>query len=131
MSPRSPGSSNKSSASPRKPTTVDRYIASLPAPTRAVAESLRRAIITAVPDAEESISYNMPAFSKGGATFLYFGAWKTHIALYPVARGTPAFEARVAPYRAMKDTIRFSYDAPLPIALVASIARSQARSRRG
>ena len=105
---------------------VDAYIKAQTKPGRAYAEELRELITKAVPKCEEAIKYNMPAFQIDGVSFLYFAIWKKHAGMYPVYRGDAAFEAKLAPYRAQKDTVRFNYDAPLPAALIKKIAKSQA-----
>src|SRR5206468_3898006 len=45
-----------------KPANVDEYLAPLSADKRAALEKLRRAIKSAVPNAEECISYNIPTY---------------------------------------------------------------------
>ena len=109
-----------------KPETVDAYIAAQPEPVRAAATAVRDAIRKAVPDAEEKISYGIAAFRRNGRNFLYLGVWKTHIGLYPIARGDEAFEAEVGPYRAKTDTVQLPYKADMPLELVERIARAQA-----
>lgn len=109
-----------------KPATVDAYIAAQPEPARAAATAVREAIRKAVPDAEEKISYGIAAFRRDGRNFLYLGAWKSHIGLYPIYRGDEAFEAEVGPYRAKTDTVQLPYKYETPLALVERIARAQA-----
>lgn len=106
--------------------TVDDYIAGLPATSREAAEQMRQAIIHALPEAEERISYGIAAFRLNGRNVVYFGAWKHHIGMYPIYRGDEAFEAEVGPYRAKTDTVQFSLKAPMPLALIARIAKAQA-----
>lgn len=107
------------------PATVDAYIAALDEPARSMAEQLRAAIHAAAPEAVEDIKYAMPAFKLGGRNAVYFAVWKKHIGFYPVYRGDAAFEARVGPYRAAKDTVKLMLDRPLPLDLVTLIVERQ------
>jgi uncharacterized protein YdhG (YjbR/CyaY superfamily) len=72
----------------------------------------------------ESIRYTMPMFQYDGA-YLYVGAWKKHIGLYPVHPADPELEVEIAPYRAKKDTVQFKYTKPVPYDLIARIARAR------
>ena len=108
--------------------SVDDYIAQLPAPAQAMAVDLRAIIRDAAPHATEAIKYDMPAFQIRGSTFLYFACWKNHVGLYPVYRGDAAFEKAVSAFRAKKDTVQFNYDAYLPRELVTAIVQSQLAS---
>ncbi|RZJ00329.1 MAG: DUF1801 domain-containing protein [Brevundimonas sp.] len=112
-----------------RPETVDAYIAGLPETSRAAAETVRRAIRKALPEAEERISYGIAAFRVGGRNVVYFGVWKAHIGLYPIARGDEAFEVEVGPFRAKTDTVQFALKAPMPVELIMRIAKAQAGSR--
>jgi uncharacterized protein YdhG (YjbR/CyaY superfamily) len=108
-----------------KHSTVDDYIAALPAPVQKWAIDLRQTILAAAPDAKESIRYDMPSFSVRNSTFVYFACWKKHAGLYPIYKGDEAFEVEVGPFRAKKDTVQFLYSEPLPRTLVTKIVRSQ------
>ena len=62
---------------------VDAYLAGLEEPKRSTLEALRRSIRAVVPDAEECISYGMPAFRVGGKVVAGFAAFKNHLAYLP------------------------------------------------
>ena len=94
--------------------TIDEYIATLPPHARSVAESIRQTIRLTAPDCVETISYQMPAFKWNGKNLIHFGAWKTHIGLYPIPKGTPSFAKQVAPYVAGKGTVRLPLRDPIP-----------------
>lgn len=100
------------------PTSIDAYLASLPVPRRTIAEEIRQRVAAASPDAIEGIKYGMPTAAIGGEAILYYAVWKTHVGLYPVYRGSTAFEAAVAPYRDKKDMVRFPLSRPLPYEIV-------------
>ena len=103
--------------------SVDDYIASYPEETRTQLARVRTAIRTAVPDAREKISYGMATFTLEGRPLLYFAGWKNHVGLYPVPTGDAAFEEAIRPFRRAKDTVRFPITKPVPLDLVATIAR--------
>lgn len=109
-----------------KPASVDAYIAGLAPEVRAVAEAVRATLRQALPEAVETISYAIPTYRIGKKTALYFAVWKKHVGVYPIFAGSPAFEARVGPYRATKATVQFPLKDPIPHALIAEIARAQA-----
>jgi uncharacterized protein YdhG (YjbR/CyaY superfamily) len=107
-----------------KRSPVDEYIAAAPKHARTAIALVRRTIRTALPDAQETISYKMPAYRVHGRIAVYFAAWSEHYALYPgnadlVAR----FRTALAPYEIAKGTIRFGYHRPVPTKLISSIAR--------
>ncbi len=88
-------------AKARKPTDIDGYISQFPAEVQAVLRDVREAIRRAAPDAEETISYQMPAFRQHGI-LVYFAAWKSRIGLYPPISGDKAIEKAVARYAGPK-----------------------------
>ena len=98
--------------------SVDAYVAALPPQARSVADSIRQTIRIAAPDSVEAISYQMPCFKWKGQYLIHFGAWKKHIGLYPIPKGTPAFEQQVSPYVTGKGTVRLPLEDPIPHDLV-------------
>ena len=107
--------------------TVDDYISAQPEPAQGHARELRAQVHALVPGVGEAIRYGMPAFQVDGATFLYLGAWKRHVGLYPIYRGDAAFEALVAPYRSGMDSVRFALNQPLPAPVIEAIVLAQHR----
>lgn len=81
---------------------------------------LRSVVRKAAPDAVEIIRYRMPTFFLEG-NLIHFAAFKTHIGMYPVPRGTAALRKEMEPYRAAKGSLRFPMDKPLPFPLIARI----------
>jgi uncharacterized protein YdhG (YjbR/CyaY superfamily) len=65
--------------------TVDEYIATQPEDVLAILQSVRSTIRKALPDAEEVISYQIPAYKMPNGTVLWFAGWKRHYSLYPAA----------------------------------------------
>jgi uncharacterized protein YdhG (YjbR/CyaY superfamily) len=106
---------------------VDAYVSGLGELSRVVAEQVRALVRNVVPDATETIKYDMPAYQLGGRSFIYFAVWKKHVGLYPIYRGEFEFEELVAPYRAKKDTLQFALDTPLPLELIERVILAQAK----
>ena len=71
-----------------------------------------------MPEAGEKISYQMPTVTMDGQALVYYAAWKQHIGMYPIPLADEALEARIAPYRAAKDTVKFTYRKPIPYDLI-------------
>ena len=113
----------------KNPQTIEEYIAIQPAEVQPLLQAIRRTIQEAAPDAEETISYQMPAF-KQGKILVWFGAFKDHISLFPKASGIDAFKKRLIPYKISKGTIQFPIDEPLPLDLIADIVRFVVKEQR-
>ena len=108
--------------------SVDEYIASQPETVQGVLERVRSAIRKAVPEAEEAISYKMPMYKLPAGPVLYFAGWKQHFSLYPAtASVVAAFKNEIAPYVVHKGTIRFPLAQPVPVKLIARIAKFRAK----
>jgi uncharacterized protein YdhG (YjbR/CyaY superfamily) len=111
--------------------TVSDYIAKSPPKARQALKQLRAAIKAAAPRITERISYRIPTFDLDGRYLLYIAGFKEHVSVYPVTRGMLAkYGAAIARYRASKGTLRFSLDAPIPVALVAKLAKVRVKERR-
>ena len=107
--------------------SVDHYIASQPEPVQPLLQRIRAIIRRALPKAEETISYQIPAYKLNGKAVIYFAGWKKHYSLYPAtARLVAAMPDDLAPYEIGKGTIRFPLSEPVPAKLVERIARFRA-----
>jgi uncharacterized protein YdhG (YjbR/CyaY superfamily) len=111
--------------------TVDEYISSFPEEVQIILEKVRRTIRNALPEAGETISYQIPAMTLDGKRLVYFAAWKHHISLYPIPAGDEAFEQELAPYRAAKGTARFQFRKPIPYELIERLVALLVKQRRG
>ncbi len=109
------------------PATVDEYIASFSPEVQAVLQAVRQAIRAAAPQAEERISYRMPALFQRGAV-VYYGAFKRHLGLYPPPVDEPGLRDRVAPYAGPKGNLQFPYREPLPLDLIAEVVRARLKA---
>lgn len=106
-------------------TSIDEYIAGHSPDIQDVLQRIRSTIKEAVPEAVETIAYNMPTFAVDKKSIVHFAAWKTHIGMYPIPPGDMEFAAAIDPYRTEKGTARFPYATPLPYPLIADLARFQ------
>ena len=89
---------------------------------------MRRAIRKALPDAQEGLAYQMPAYTLNGIGVLYFAGWKSHYSLYPASDAlAAAFAKELAPYERSKGTIKFPLSEPVPVRLIERIAKFRAR----
>lgn len=96
--------------------SVDQYIASQPEAVRGALKRVRSAIRKAVPEAEEVISYQIPAFKLHRRPVLYFAGWRQHYSLYPATdHVAAAFRNDLARYRVRKGAIRFPLSEPVPV----------------
>jgi uncharacterized protein YdhG (YjbR/CyaY superfamily) len=102
-----------------KPQNVDDYLANLPGDKRAALEELRKIIRDIVPEAEERISYGLPAFRYQDRMLVGYGATAGHCALYLMSSSTiEAFQDDLKGFATSKGTIRFQPEHPLPADLV-------------
>ena len=108
--------------------SVREYIASKPKESRASLEAVRRAILKALPNAQEGLAYQMPAYTLNGVGVLYFAGWKSHYSLYPASDAlVEAFAKELAPYERSKGTLKFPLSEPVPVRLIERIAKFRAR----
>lgn len=106
----------------QKANDIDDYIGRFPADVQKVLKKVRETIRSAAPDAEEVISYQMPAFRQHGI-LVYFAGWKEHIGLYPPISGDAAIEKAVARYAGPKGNLQFPLDQPIPYDLIKRIVK--------
>jgi uncharacterized protein YdhG (YjbR/CyaY superfamily) len=110
----------------RKSRSIDQYIGGCPAAVQPILRKVRATIKRAAPEAEESISYGIPAFRLNGV-LVYFAAFKNHVGLYPPITGNAKMQAAVSTYAGPKGNLRFPLDQPIPYALIARIVKFRAR----
>lgn len=98
---------------------VDEYLRGLEEPKRSTLQTLRRTIMEIVPEAEEVISYGLPAFRVRGKTVAGFGAFKTHLSYLPFSGSVLGQLAdELQGYTLTKSSLHFAVDRPLPKPLV-------------
>jgi len=103
---------------------IDAYLAELEEPKRSTLEQLRNAILEVVPDAEECISYGVPAFRVDGKVIAGFAAFKNHLSYLPHSGSVfPELKEEVASYVTSTGALRFPVDTSLPRQLVERLIR--------
>jgi uncharacterized protein YdhG (YjbR/CyaY superfamily) len=107
---------------------VDEYIATFPKGVQTILKTVRRTVRKAVPDAEEVISYQIPAYKHHGWV-LYFAAHTNHfsVACPPPFTVFTAFKKQLSRYKTSKSTIQFPLDEPVPVKLIAAMAKFRAK----
>ncbi|HEX6874683.1 MAG TPA: DUF1801 domain-containing protein [Nocardioidaceae bacterium] len=105
---------------------IDSYLAALDKPEREALQRLRRSILDVVPDAEECISYGMPAFKVHGKTVAGFAAFKNHLSYLPHSGSVlSTLAADLAAYEVTKGSLHFTVDEPLPTSLVTRLVATR------
>jgi uncharacterized protein YdhG (YjbR/CyaY superfamily) len=114
--------------------TVDEYLSTFPKQVRDILGGLRETIRQAAPQAEEVISYNMPAFKCNGM-LVWYAAHTDHIGFYPRASAILAFKRELARYKTSKGAIQFPLQEVIPANLVKKIVKFRVKeneqSRKG
>jgi uncharacterized protein YdhG (YjbR/CyaY superfamily) len=107
---------------------IDRYLLALDEPKRSTLEALRRSILEVVPEAEQCISYGLPAFKVHGKTVAGFAAFKNHLSYLPHSGSVlPALGDDVAGYEKTKGSLHFAIDKPIPRRLVKKLVATRMR----
>jgi len=101
---------------------AEQYILQFPEATRVLLEDIRSCIKKAAPDAEELISYQMPAYKQNGM-LVYFAGYKNHIGFYPAASGIAEFRAEIAGFKNAKGSVQFCINKALPLKLITKIVK--------
>jgi uncharacterized protein YdhG (YjbR/CyaY superfamily) len=101
---------------------IDDYLAALDETKRATLSQLRKTILEIIPDAEQCISYGMPAFRVNGKVVAGFAAFTNHVAYFPHSGSTlGTLKDELAGFSQTKSSLHFAVDSPLPKNLVAKL----------
>ena len=111
---------NMKTSQPAKYTSVNQYMDTLPPAAKTMAEQLRQIIANAAPAAQETISYNMPAFTLQGMLVWYAG-YKKHIGFYPRASAIEVFKEELSAFKTSKGAVQLPLKSPLPVDLITKI----------
>jgi uncharacterized protein YdhG (YjbR/CyaY superfamily) len=104
---------------------IDEYLSQQPPKSKAALGKLRKIILSVAPDAEEVISYAMPAFKYHGM-LVGFAGWKNHSGFYPWnSRTVTEFTEELKGYETSKGAIQFPLDKPIPVTLVKKIVKAR------
>ncbi len=104
------------------PNSIDAYIEAQAKEVQPLLHQVRDTIRTALPDAEERISWRMPTYWRGH-NIIHFAAFKKHIGVYPGENAMIYFAGRLTEYKTSKGAIQFPYNKQLPLDLIAEIAK--------
>ncbi len=104
-----------------KPKNIQEYISQFPENSTGILERIRNTIKRVAPNAEESISYGMPAFKIQGKPLVYFSGYKNHIGFYALPSENEAFQKELSKYKIGKGSIQFSLKEPIPYRLIEKI----------
>jgi uncharacterized protein YdhG (YjbR/CyaY superfamily) len=107
-------------------TRIDAYLATLPADQRDALQRLRDLVRRVVPQAEETMSYGMPAFKLGGRFLVSYAGWKHHCSIYPLTDTFLAAHAdELEGYGRTKGSLHFTPDAPLRDAVMTALVQAR------
>ncbi len=107
-------------------TNIDDYLASVSPAAKPILEAIRQLIQANVPNAQETISYQMPAF-KLRRTFIYFAAFQQHIGIYPPVKNDAALINELLPFSNQKGNLKFPLNQPIPYELIGRVAMALAK----
>jgi len=103
---------------------VDAYLADIEEPKHSTLQRLRQTILEVVPEAEEGISYGVPAFRLQGKVIAGFAAFKNHLSFLPHSGSVfPELKDELTPYKTSSGALQFPIDSPLPKQLVEQLVR--------
>lgn len=112
---------NQSHFCGESPTLIDAYIEEQPEEVQPRLHEIRNALRSALPDAEERISWRMPTY-KAKKNIIHFAAFKNHIGIYPGDKAIEHFSEELTAYKTSKGAIQISNNEPLPLDLIIKIA---------
>lgn len=107
---------------------IDAYFAVVEEPKRSTLEEMRRRILEVIPEAEQTISYAVPAFKVNGKVIAGLAAFKNHISYLPHSGSTlGAVADQIKDYKGTKSALHFAVDEPLPRELIRSLIDARMR----
>lgn len=104
------------------PKTIEAYIAAQPESVQSLLSQVRDTIRAVLPDAQERISWSMPTYWNKH-NIIHFAAFKKHIGIYPGPKAIENFADRLTEYKTSKGAVQLPYNKPLPLDLIADIAK--------
>lgn len=111
----------------KKAATIDEYISSQPKNVKLILQKIRQTVKEAAPEAQELVSYGMPAFKLNKRILLYFSAWEKHIGLYAMPSANATFKKELSSYKQGRGSVQFPFDRPVPYGLVKRIVKFRAK----
>ena len=107
-----------------KPQTIDEYLENVEPAKRVVLERIREIAKGVCPEAEETMSYQMPTLKYKGRALVYFTASKKHMSLMPSSWAITEFADELKGFETTEHTIRFTLDNMLPDSLVEALVQN-------
>ena len=110
----------------KPPTTIDEYISVTPEPARSTLIRMRQAIHAALPEATETITYQIPTFKYRGHSVVAIAAFKNHCSLFPMSGAViEKFKDELERFHTSKGTLQFPTDKPLSAALLKKLIKAR------
>jgi uncharacterized protein YdhG (YjbR/CyaY superfamily) len=110
---------------------VDRYLAHLEDPARSTLEEMRRRILEVIPEAEQCLSYAVPAFKVGGQVVAGLAAFKSHLSYLPHSGSVlPRLRDKTQGFTQTKSALHFPLDSPLPLDLIRELIEAKLHETR-
>ena len=106
--------------------SVPEYLASLGPVHSRILRTILALVQKTVPNSTRVISYGIPAFEQD-RVFIYCAAFKRHIGIYPPVRGDAKLNSALRPYANAKGNLSFPLGEPIPMALIARVAKALAK----
>ncbi len=102
---------------------IEKYIQKFPENVQEILRRIRNLIQDNSPNAEEHISYGMPAYKINNKPLVYFAAYKNHIGFYATPQGHNKFKTELSNYKQGKGSVQFPLDQPIPYNLIKKIVK--------
>lgn len=109
---------------------IENYIKQFPESTQEKLRQIYHEIKIVAVDAEESISYGMPAFKLNKKPLVYFAGYKNHIGFYATPTGHEAFIKELSKYKQGKGSVQFPLDEPLPLDLIRKMVEFRVKENK-
>ncbi|MEZ5105965.1 MAG: DUF1801 domain-containing protein [Draconibacterium sp.] len=110
--------------------TFEEYIQPFPVKVQNILKKVREVVFEKAPDAEESISYGMPAYKLYGKRLVYFAGYKNHIGFYATPTGHEEFKKELSGYKQGKGSVQFPLNLPIPYNLIGQIVEFRVHENR-
>lgn len=106
--------------------TIDEYIKTFPKNIQKILETVRQIVKKNAPDADETISYQIPTFKLNG-NLVHFAAFKNHIGFYPGSKAIKIFQKDLIKYKSSKGVVQFPLDEAMPLSLIQKIVKHRVK----
>ncbi|HEV7454077.1 MAG TPA: DUF1801 domain-containing protein [Candidatus Saccharimonadales bacterium] len=108
--------------------TIDDYLTKVTPSQKAEFERIRAIVRQLVPDAEEVISYGMPAFKYNKQYVIWFGAFKNHMSIFPTPHPIEEMKGKLDKFAVAKGTLQFTEQDPIPESTLKEIITTRLKS---